>query len=81
MRLEVQHIEHPNRDERRIDTGPVKFGDDWCGVFIRGDNSLVLRGMLHDYRKLVVAEPESAFKPLGLQMIDRWIALMDACQE
>ena len=22
----------------RIETGPVKFGDDWCGMFFRGDN-------------------------------------------
>ena len=22
----------------RIETGPLKFGDDWCGVFIRGDD-------------------------------------------
>lgn len=24
--------------EKRVETGPVKFGDDWTGVFIRGDN-------------------------------------------
>jgi hypothetical protein len=24
----------------RIETGPVQFGDDWPGVFIRGDNAL-----------------------------------------
>lgn len=23
----------------RIETGPVQFGDDWPGVFIRGDNA------------------------------------------
>ncbi len=23
----------------RAETGPMKFGDDWTGVFIRGDNS------------------------------------------
>lgn len=23
----------------RPETGPMKFGDDWCGVFIRGDNA------------------------------------------
>lgn len=24
----------------RIETGPVEFGDDWRGVYIRGDNAL-----------------------------------------
>lgn len=23
----------------RVETGPVRFGDDWTGVFIRGDNA------------------------------------------
>lgn len=23
----------------RVETGPVKFGDDWCGTFVRGDDS------------------------------------------
>lgn len=22
----------------RVETGPIQFGDDWCGVFIRGDD-------------------------------------------
>lgn len=24
----------------RVETGPISFGDDWTGVFIRGDNAL-----------------------------------------
>lgn len=24
--------------DRRVETGPVQFGDDWPGLFIRGDN-------------------------------------------
>lgn len=24
----------------RAETGLMKFGDDWCGVFIRGDNAM-----------------------------------------
>ena len=26
--------------QHRVETGPVQFGDDWPGVFIRGDNAL-----------------------------------------
>lgn len=33
----------PAQDER-IETGPVQFGDDWPGVFIRGDNAFWLAG-------------------------------------
>jgi hypothetical protein len=25
--------------EGRVETGPVKFNDDWTGLFIRGDNA------------------------------------------
>lgn len=25
--------------QRRPETGPMKFGDDWTGLFIRGDNA------------------------------------------
>ena len=26
----------------RIETGPLQIGDDWPGVFIRGDNALMM---------------------------------------
>lgn len=26
-------------EQTRAETGPMKFGDDWTGVFIRGDNA------------------------------------------
>jgi hypothetical protein len=32
----------------RVETGPIQFGDDWPGMFIRGDNALIIAGML-DY--------------------------------
>lgn len=30
-----------NDMNNRPETGPMKFGDDWTGVFIRGDNALM----------------------------------------
>jgi len=27
--------------EKRPETGPMQFGDDWPGVFIRGDNAIM----------------------------------------
>ena len=31
---------------QRISTGPVQFDDQWPGVFVRGDDALVLADML-----------------------------------
>jgi hypothetical protein len=29
----------PAAEDGRVETGPVQFGDDWPGIFIRGDNA------------------------------------------
>ena len=34
--MEVRKIKHTGK---RVETGIVKFGDDWNGYFIRGDNA------------------------------------------
>ena len=28
------------KQDGRVETGPTKFGDDWSGIFIRGDDCL-----------------------------------------
>lgn len=33
--------------EERVESGPVQFGDDWPGVFIRGDNAAYYAMMLN----------------------------------
>jgi hypothetical protein len=38
--------------EPRVETGPLKFGDDWTGVFIRGDDAMFTADML---RKILEA--------------------------
>jgi hypothetical protein len=30
----------------RPETGPMQFGDDWCGIFIRGDNAFLYANAL-----------------------------------
>jgi hypothetical protein len=37
--------------ESRVETGPMQFGDDWPGVFFRGDNALVFAMMLEQALK------------------------------
>lgn len=32
--------------ERRVETGPVAFGDDWPGLFIRGDGCFMYAGAI-----------------------------------
>lgn len=27
--------------EKRVESGPLKFGDDWTGTFLRGDRSML----------------------------------------
>jgi hypothetical protein len=29
--------------DERVETGPIQIGDDWPGVFIRGDNAIYYR--------------------------------------
>lgn len=29
----------PAAQDGRVETGPVQFGDDWPGIFVRGDNA------------------------------------------
>lgn len=34
--------------ENRIETGAIQFGDDWPGLFIRGDDALMLGLLLEN---------------------------------
>ena len=36
----------PRESEHRIETGPIQIGDDWPGVFIRGDQALFFAYLL-----------------------------------
>lgn len=37
--------------EERVETGPVQFGDDWPGYFIRGDNVAALLVYFENYKQ------------------------------
>lgn len=53
--------------EERVETGPIQFGDDWPGTFIRGDNALNYALTL---RNVIQHEQiSSAFSMLGLQSL------------
>lgn len=38
---EIQKLPEWSGEGGRPETGPMQFGNDWPGVFIRGDNALV----------------------------------------
>ena len=39
MRTDVREIKHDGAQCGRVETGPLRIGHDWCGVFIRGDDA------------------------------------------
>ncbi|HDY89221.1 MAG TPA: hypothetical protein ENH82_14035 [bacterium] len=39
--IKAPNIQHFPELPKRIETGPVQFGEDWPGIFIRGDNLLM----------------------------------------
>jgi hypothetical protein len=52
----VRHLPPPTDGEGRVETGAVKFGDDWPGFFIRGDNAISLRRRINDLLEYLSAE-------------------------
>lgn len=40
---EIRVLDHTGD---RVETGPTQFGDDWPGVFIRGDNAMAYATIL-----------------------------------
>ena len=52
----VRHLPAPTDGQGRVETGAVKFGDDWAGLFIRGDNAIDLRQKIHDLLEYLPAD-------------------------
>ena len=50
----VRHL--PGQDTR-VETGKVQFGDDWSGVFIRGDNAQYYSNVLRKILKNKIDDP------------------------
>jgi hypothetical protein len=42
----------------RVETGAVQFGDDWPGLFIRGDNALALMLWIRSLSELLANHPD-----------------------
>ena len=59
MIREIDHTGH------RVETGPVRIGNDWCGLFIRGDDcfgaAMYLRGLLPYLDAIKLQDRDEAF--------------------
>ena len=61
----------------RVETGTVKFGDDWTGVFIRGDNAF---GYAQSLRALVVRSHPSV-DPITISIARGLLNLLESSVE
>lgn len=58
------------QQEKRVETGPVQFGDDWPGLFVRGDNALYYAHLLSGIiGRLEKSESLEGYDLLALRMI------------
>lgn len=56
---------------QRVETGPMQFGDDWPGVFIRGDRAFAI--MLDLQVALASADAYTAIPPITRASVDSLI--------
>lgn len=42
----------------RVETGAVQFGDDWPGLFLRGDNAVALKIWIRSLCELLEQHPD-----------------------
>lgn len=59
----------------RAETGPIRFGDDWAGVFIRGDNAFHYALLLS---QAIASIDEDPFLKLQLASLQK---VLSSCQE
>jgi hypothetical protein len=70
------------QQEQRVETGAVQFGDDWPGVFIRGDNALYYAHILSSViGQIEKGEPLDMWNALALQAIRETLQECDSRQK
>ena len=60
----------------RVESGPLQFGTDWCGTFIRGDSSYFYAFLL---RNLLETTEETDENFLGLVQLRGLLSLLEQC--
>lgn len=69
-RLPVRIV--PRAEGARVETGPLQFGDDWPGTFIRGDNAF-------GYRLALQRVLSGASDPIARAQVEGLARLLAAC--
>lgn len=73
----MSDIRKLSAQDERVETGAVQFGDDWPGVFIRGDNAFYYCGALRAYIKAKPVEGDEWAAALGVQGLAHVLASCD----
>lgn len=61
----------------RVETGAVQFGQDWPGLFIRGDNCIAILMSLHGIQKMLKnVEPKGFMEQLYKIQLDSLVKLI-----
>lgn len=66
--------------EQRVETGPIQFGDDWPGIFIRGDNALYISYCLqHVVDPMKEAAKNNSAMWMYIAELTNLIKLLESC--
>lgn len=68
-------MKRPKTKQARIETGVVRFGSDWPGVFIRGDDAFDLQIQLKALLKSAPDDPELV---IPKHVVQTYIRLLQA---
>lgn len=77
MGKDLAHVRRFPAEAERVETGPVMFGDDWPGVFIRGDNARYFSVQLR-YLRRELATAEDAAGVIARHVMDGLIDTLDS---
>lgn len=72
----VQHLPAPV-DGHRIETGALQIGDDWPGLFVRGDDAFFLARMIRSLTALLEPELRGSLGGVGLQSLGKYADLIE----
>lgn len=62
-------------DVKRLESGPIQFGDDWPGIFLRGDDTIALSL----YLSQAVSALEDAGNGITAEALKSWEKLLKSC--
>ncbi len=59
-------------EAQRVETGPIQFGDDWPGIFLRGDTALYFAYLLDNIK-------HSQTDPVIELILENFAELLSSC--